>query len=167
MKHRNAFRKLGRTSSHRWAMLRTMVSQLVEHERIETTVAKAKELRRVAENLVQLGKEGTLSAKRRAAAIVRGDEGLHKVFTHLALRYSERAGGYTRVLPTRIRTNDAAPMACIEFVDRPEQMRPCRPATPPPPPRAPTAPWLQFRFLRQTPPPKEEKFGAVPAREGT
>eukprot|EP00850_Spirogloea_muscicola_P009571 SM000054S18057 [mRNA] locus=s54:121861:123346:+ [translate_table: standard] len=114
MKHRHSMRKLGRTSSHRWSMLRTMVSQLIEHERIETTVPKAKELRRVADNMVQLGKEGTLAARRRAAAVVRGDANLHKVFTELALRYQDRAGGYTRLLPTRVRQGDAAPMAFIE-----------------------------------------------------
>ncbi|VFQ96087.1 unnamed protein product [Cuscuta campestris] len=85
------FRKLNRPVAHRVSMLRTMVSQLVKHERIETTVAKAKELRRLADNMVQLGKEGTLCAARRAArraaGFVRGDDVLHKLFTELAYRY--------------------------------------------------------------------------------
>ncbi|KAA8517304.1 hypothetical protein F0562_017597 [Nyssa sinensis] len=81
------FRKLNRPTGHRISMLRTMVSQLVKHERIETTVAKAKEVRRLADNMVQLGKEGTLCAARRAAAFVRGDDVIHKLFTELAYRY--------------------------------------------------------------------------------
>eukprot|EP00850_Spirogloea_muscicola_P001365 SM000005S17162 [mRNA] locus=s5:558426:560284:+ [translate_table: standard] len=148
MKHRHSMRKLGRTSSHRWSMLRTMVSQLIEHERIETTVPKAKELRRVADNMVQLGKEGTLAARRRAAAVVRGDANLHKVFTELALRYQDRAGGYTRLLPTRVRQGDAAPMAFIELVDRPNELRQSRPARTPPVEKVPLPPWLQARYAR-------------------
>nr|BAB09535.1 50S ribosomal protein L17 [Arabidopsis thaliana] len=137
------FRKLGRPAGHRMSMLRfslqlffllrltffldrnrlifevlvslrTMVSQLVKHERIETTVTKAKEVRRLADNMIQLGKEGSLSAARRAAGFVRGDDVLHKIFTELAHRYKDRAGGYTRLLRTRIRVGDAAPMAYIE-----------------------------------------------------
>ncbi|TVU04165.1 hypothetical protein EJB05_50258 [Eragrostis curvula] len=108
------FRKLGRPYNHRLSMLRTMVSQLVKHERIETTVAKAKEVRRKADQMVQLGKEGTLDAARRAAEFVRGDDVVHKLFTELAYRYKDRAGGYTRLLRTRIRVGDAAPMAYIE-----------------------------------------------------
>jgi len=146
MRHRNTFRKLGRNAEHRWAMLRTMVSQLITHERIETTVAKAKELRRVADHMIELGKEGTLHARRQAAAVVRGDEDVQKLFSSLALRYRERAGGYTRVLKSRIRTNDAAPMAWIEFVDRPEELRPCKPARAPPPPSNPLAPWLRAKL---------------------
>ncbi|BAF17672.1 uncharacterized protein [Oryza sativa Japonica Group] len=108
------FRKLGRHAAHRVSMLRTMVSQLVKHERIETTVAKAKEVRTKADQMVQLGKEGTLDAARRASAFVRGDNVVHKLFTELAYRYKDRAGGYTRLLRTRIRVGDAAPMAYIE-----------------------------------------------------
>ncbi|KAK3006030.1 hypothetical protein RJ639_016309 [Escallonia herrerae] len=140
-------RQLNRPTGHRLSMLRTMVSQLVKHERIETTVPKAKEIRRLADNMVQLGKEelrllaedgyklkwnrsgnglfwvrsftGTLCAARRAAAFVRGDDVIHKLFTELAYRYKwisnlDRAGGYTRLLRTRIRVGDAAPMAYIE-----------------------------------------------------
>ncbi|KAL2643992.1 hypothetical protein R1flu_011579 [Riccia fluitans] len=148
MKHRNSMRKLGRTSSHRWALLRNLVTELIRHERIETTLPKAKELRRVADNMVSLGKEGTLAAKRQASGIVHGDDILHKLFTDLATRYQARCGGYTRVLATRTRQGDAAPMAYIEFVDRPNELREARPAYPPPPPREPLPPWLRAKYAR-------------------
>ncbi|EFN57581.1 hypothetical protein CHLNCDRAFT_17719, partial [Chlorella variabilis] len=121
------FRKLRRTSAHRWSMLRTMVSQLIRHERIETTVQKAKELRRIADQMVTLGKQGDLHARRRAAAVVNGDAELHKLFTQLAERYRDRDGGYTRILRTDVRQGDAAQMAFIEYVDRPGELRPARP----------------------------------------
>eukprot|EP00898_Chlorokybus_atmophyticus_P009021 jgi/Chlat1/911/Chrsp108S01353 len=111
--HRVAFRKLGRPTAHRLSMLKTMVSQLIEHERIETTVAKAKELRRVADQVVTMGKEGTLAARRRAAAVVRGDQNLQKLFT------------------TGQRQGDGAHMAYIEYVDRDGELRPARPPRPP------------------------------------
>ncbi|CAD6249608.1 unnamed protein product [Miscanthus lutarioriparius] len=151
------FRKLGRGYSHRLSMLRTMVSQLVKHERIETTVAKAKEVRRKADQMVQLGKEGTEHAARRAAAFVRGDDVVHKLFTELAYRYRDRAGGYTRMLRTRIRVGDAAPMAYIEFVDRENELREAKPATPPPPQRAPLDPWTKSRASQQWAGPKITK----------
>ncbi|KAG6434523.1 hypothetical protein SASPL_106160 [Salvia splendens] len=169
------FRKLNRPTGHRMSMLRTMVSQLVKHERIETTVAKglsvsmlcvsgswvsstiAKEVRRLADNMVQLGKEGTLCAARRAGAFVRGDDVIHKLFTELAYRYKDRAGGYTRMLRTRIRVGDAAPMAYIEFIDRENELRQAKPPTPPPPQRAAVDPWTRSRLTRQYAPPKEEK----------
>ncbi|MCO5547866.1 hypothetical protein L7F22_001318 [Adiantum nelumboides] len=114
MKHGVRRRKLNRTGEHRWAMLRTMVSQLIKHERIETTLPKAKELQKLADNMVTLGKEGNLFARRKAAAVLRGDFELHKLFAEIAERYKERVGGYTRVLRTRIRQGDAATMAYIE-----------------------------------------------------
>nr|ACG40214.1 50S ribosomal protein L17 [Zea mays] len=151
------FRKLGRNYSQRLCMLRTMVSQLVKHERIETTVAKAKEVRRKADQMVQLGKEGTQHAARRAAAFVRGDDVVHKLFTELAFRYRDRAGGYTRMLRTRIRVGDAAPMAYIEFVDRENELREAKPATPPPPQRVPLDPWAKSRASQQWAGPKITK----------
>ncbi|KAK9101678.1 hypothetical protein Sjap_018932 [Stephania japonica] len=154
----NKFRKLGRPTAHRMSMLRTMVSQLVKHERIETTVAKAKEIRRLADNMVQLGKEGTLHASRQAAAFVRGDDVIHKLFTELAYRYKDRSGGYTRLLRTRIRVGDAAPMAYIEFIDRANELRQAKPATPQPPERPTMDPWTRSRLTRQFAPPKEEKI---------
>ncbi|WVZ68246.1 hypothetical protein U9M48_017206 [Paspalum notatum var. saurae] len=151
------FRKLGRTDAHRLSLLRTMVSQLVKHERIETTVAKAKEVRRKAEQMVQLGKEGTLDASRRAAAFVRGDDVIHKLFTELAHRYKDRAGGYTRLLRTRIRVGDGAEMAYIEFVDREHELREAKPATPQPPQRVPLDPWTKSRASQQWAGPKVTK----------
>ncbi|KMT01459.1 hypothetical protein BVRB_9g214660 [Beta vulgaris subsp. vulgaris] len=152
------FRKLNRPTGHRMSMLRTMVSQLVKHERIETTVAKAKEIRRLADNMVQLGKDGSLCAARRAAAFVRGDDVIHKLFTELAYRYKGRAGGYTRLLRTRIRVGDAAPMAYIEFIDRENELRQSKPPTPQLPQRAPLDPWTKSKLTRQYASPKEEKI---------
>ncbi|KAB1223331.1 50S ribosomal protein L17 [Morella rubra] len=162
------FRKLSRPTGHRMSMLRTMVSQLVKHERIETTVAKAKEVRRLADNMVQLGKEGSLCAARRAAAFgslcaarraaafVRGDDVIHKLFTELAYRYKDRAGGYTRMLRTRIRVGDAAPMAYIEFIDRDNELRQSKPPNPQPTQKAPLDPWTRSKLSKQFAPPKED-----------
>ncbi|CAN6863039.1 hypothetical protein F2Q70_00000589 [Brassica cretica] len=150
-------RKLGRHTGHRMSMLRTLVSQLVKHERIETTITKAKEVRRLADNMVQLGKEGSLDAARRAAGFVRGDDVIHKIFTEFAYRYKDRTGGYTRMLRTRIRVGDAAPMAYIEFIDRENELRQSNPPTPQPPQRVPLDPWARSRLMRQYAPPKEEK----------
>ncbi|XP_066315351.1 uncharacterized protein [Miscanthus floridulus] len=151
------FRKLGRDYSHRLSLLRTMVSQLVKHERIETTLAKAKEVRRKADQMVQLGKEGTEHAARRAAAFIRGDDVVHKLFTELAYRYRDRAGGYTRMLRTKIRTGDASTMAYIEFVDRENELREPKPATPPPRQRVPLDPWTKSRASQQWAGPKITK----------
>jgi large subunit ribosomal protein L17 len=118
MKHRMHTRHLGRSSAHRKALMRNMVTSLLEHERIETTDAKAKELRRVADRMITLGKRGTLHARRRALRTIRSREIAAKVFDSLALRYRNRAGGYTRVLKLRRRPGDAAPISIIELVDR-------------------------------------------------
>ncbi len=100
-------------------MLRNMVTSLLEHERIETTDAKAKELRRVADRMITLGKRGDLHARRRAMRVLRKQEVAVKLFGELAERYRERPGGYTRILKVRNRVGDAAPMSIIELVDRP------------------------------------------------
>ena len=126
MKHGRHLRKLGKDASHRWAMIRTMVTQLIEHERIQTTVAKAKELRRVADRVVTFAKEGSLRARRKAAAVVRTDAAVNKLFTELAERYKERPGGFTRVLQIGQRKSDSAAMAYIEYVDRDGELRPAR-----------------------------------------
>jgi large subunit ribosomal protein L17 len=118
MRHRKAGRKLGRTSAHRDALLRNLVTALLEHERIETTDAKAKELRRVADRMITLGKRGDLHARRLALRVVRDREVAGKLFGPLAERYRERAGGYTRVLKLRRRVGDAAAVSLIELVDR-------------------------------------------------
>ena len=117
MRHRRQHGKLGRSSAHRKALLRNMVTSLLEHERIETTHAKARELRRVAERMITLGKRGSLHARRQALSVVRGREVTAKVFGERAERYRERPGGYTRVLKLRHRAGDGAPMSIIELVD--------------------------------------------------
>ena len=117
MRHRKQHGKLGRTSAHRKALLRNMVTSLLEHERIETTHAKARELRRVAERMITLGKRGDLHARRQALSVVRSREVTAKVFGELAERYRERPGGYTRVLKQGHRAGDAAPMSIVELVD--------------------------------------------------
>jgi large subunit ribosomal protein L17 len=118
MRHRVAHRKLGRTAAHRTAMLRNMAASLIKHEQITTTLAKAKELRPYTERLVTLAKRGGLSNRRLAMSRLMDDTQLVKLFEVIAPRYSERPGGYTRVLKAGIRMSDSAPMAIIEFVDR-------------------------------------------------
>jgi large subunit ribosomal protein L17 len=120
MRHKKGQRKLQRTTSHRLAMLSNMVTSLLEHERIETTIPKAKEARPIAERMITLGKRGGLSNVRLAARTVRNKAVLTKVFGELAKRYAERKGGYTRITRTGFRRGDAAEMALLELVDRPE-----------------------------------------------
>jgi len=117
MRHRKAGRRLGRTSSHRDAMLRNMVTSLLDQERIVTTVAKAKEARRVAEQMITLGKKGDLHARRQALAYIRSKSVVAKLFDQLSSQYAERNGGYTRIIRTGSRMGDAAPMAILELVD--------------------------------------------------
>lgn len=118
MRHRIAGRKLGRTSSHRKAMFDNMAHALLKHEQITTTLPKAKDLRRIVEKLITLGKRGGLHARRQAIASLQDPKLVEKVFTTLAERYKARAGGYTRVLKAGFRHGDAAAMAVIELVDR-------------------------------------------------
>lgn len=116
MKHKIAGRKLGRTSSHRMAMFRNMVTSLFEHERIVTTSEKAKELRPIAEKMITLAKRGDLHARRQALSFIRSKDVVEKLFTEIKDKYAERKGGYTRILKTGIRRGDAAGMAIIELV---------------------------------------------------
>ncbi len=118
MRHRLSGRKLNRTSSHRKALFANMASALLKHEQITTTLPKAKELRPVVEKLITLGKQGDLSARRRAMAVLRDETVTGKLFATIAPRYSERSGGYTRVLHAGFRHGDMAPLAVIELVDR-------------------------------------------------
>jgi len=120
MRHRKSGRKLNRTSSHRLAMFRNMVTSLLEHERIYTTVPKAKDLRRWADWMVTLGKRGDLHARRQALAVIRKKGIVHKLFAELGPRYQNRPGGYTRIIKVGYRRGDAAPMCLIELVDRVE-----------------------------------------------
>ena len=120
MRHRNSNRKLNRTSSHRQAMLRNMATSLLRHEIIKTTLPKAKELRRVAEPLITLGKSATLANRRLAFSRLRDRDIVGKLFSELGPRYLARNGGYLRILKCGFRNGDNAPMALVELVDRPE-----------------------------------------------
>ncbi len=118
MRHKIAHRKLNRTSSHRKAMFANMSSALIKHEQIRTTLAKAKELRPLVEKLITLGKKGNLHARRFAIARLSPDAQIDKLFGEIAERYSNRNGGYTRIIKDGNRYGDNAPMAYIELVDR-------------------------------------------------
>ncbi len=120
MRHRNGLRKLNRTSSHRQAMLRNMANSLLRHEVIKTTVPKAKELRKVVEPLITLGKKPSLANRRLAFDRLRDRELVVKIFDELGPRFSARNGGYLRILKCGFRDGDNAPMAFVELVDRPE-----------------------------------------------
>jgi len=117
MRHKIAGRKLGRTTSHRLAMFRNMATSLFEHERISTTTEKAKELRPIAEKMITLAKRGDLHARRQALSFIRSKAVVDKLFTDIKDRFSDRNGGYTRILQTGVRKGDAASMAIIELVD--------------------------------------------------
>ncbi len=117
MRHRVRSRRLSRTSAHRKAMFRNMVTSLLDHERIQTTDAKAKEVRRIAEQMITLGKRGGLHARRQALRVIRDRRVAAKVFDDLADRYRERPGGYTRVLKLRVRPGDAAAISLVELID--------------------------------------------------
>lgn len=118
MRHANRGRKLNMKSQHRHAMLRDMATSLLRHEQITTTLPKAKELKRFAERIITLGKRGGLHARRQAAALLRDNEVVKKLFGPLAERYKSRRGGYTRVLKAGFRYGDSAAMALIELVER-------------------------------------------------
>jgi large subunit ribosomal protein L17 len=117
MRHLKQGRKLGRTTAHRKALLRNLATALLEHERIITTEPKAKELRRVADKLVTLGKRGNLHARRQALQVVQSNAVVQKLFNEIAPRFAGRQGGYTRILRLGYRSGDAAAMAVIELVD--------------------------------------------------
>jgi large subunit ribosomal protein L17 len=121
MRHRKAGRQLNRNSSHRKAMFRNMTASLIEHELIKTTLPKAKELRRVAEPLITMAKEDSVSKRRLAFARLRDNGAVGKLFGELGPRYKEREGGYLRILKCGYRPGDKAPMAYVELVDRPAE----------------------------------------------
>jgi len=116
MRHRKAGKKLGRTSSHREAMFRNMVTSLFEFERIVTTTPKAKEARRIADRMITLAKKGDLHARRQALSYIRSKDVVAKLFEVIRLQYVDRNGGYTRIIQTGVRHGDAAPMAILELV---------------------------------------------------
>ena len=116
MHHGKAGSKLGRTSSHKEAMLRNMVTSVIKHERIKTTDTKAKELRKLAEKMITLGKKGSLHARRQALSVVRDKDMVGKLFGELTERYRNRAGGYTRIVKAGYRYGDNAPVSILEFI---------------------------------------------------
>ena len=118
MRHGNSHRKLNRTHEHRKAMFSNMVCSLIEHEQIKTTLPKAKELKRIADKYVSIGKKGNLHSRRIAHSRLKQDAAVKKLFDTLAPRYKDRNGGYTRVIRAGFRYGDMAPMAVIEFVER-------------------------------------------------
>jgi large subunit ribosomal protein L17 len=118
MRHARGYRRLNRTHEHRKALWSNMAGSLIEHEQIKTTLPKAKELRPIVEKLITLAKRGDLHARRQAAAMLKEDKDVAKLFEVLGPRYKDRAGGYTRVLKAGFRYGDMAPMAIIEFVER-------------------------------------------------
>ena len=120
MRHRHGLRKLNRTSAHRLAMLRNMTNSLLRHEAIKTTLPKAKELRRVVEPMITLGKKPSLANRRLAFNRLRDREMVMKLFSDLGPRYAKRNGGYLRILKFGFRQGDNAPMALVELLDRPE-----------------------------------------------
>ena len=121
MRHRKRGRQLDRNTKHRKALFRNLLTSLLEHERIETTEAKAKELRGLTDKMISLGKEGTLHARRRALRVLRTKEVVIKLFSDVASRFQDRAGGYTRIIKTRRRPGDAAELVAIELVERGEK----------------------------------------------
>lgn len=120
MRHRKKGRQLGRQTKHRGALFRNLVTSLLEQERIETTGAKAKEIRGFTDRMITLGKEGTLPARRRALGFLRSKVVVSKLFDDVAARFKDRSGGYTRIIKTRRRVGDAAEMVAIELVSRQE-----------------------------------------------
>lgn len=121
MRHLNQGRKLNRTSAHRKALFKNLVLALIHHERIQTTDAKAKEMRRFADRMVTLGKQGDLAAHRRAFAFLQSHEAVKKLFDEIAPRFKDRNGGYTRVIKFGVRRGDAAPISVIEFTGNEER----------------------------------------------
>ena len=117
MRHRRAGKKLGRDSAHRKALYANLAGSLIEHGRIKTTVAKAKAVKPVAEQMITLGRRGDLAARRQALAFLRSNEVVHTLFADVAPRFADRAGGYTRIVKLGPRYGDAAEMAYLEFVD--------------------------------------------------
>lgn len=118
MRHKKGYRRLNKTTSHRKAMFANMAASLIKHEQIVTTLPKAKEMKRIMDRFITLGKKGTLAARRQAISKIRDEAQVKKLFEVLAARYADRNGGYTRVLKAGFRYGDNAPMAVIELVDR-------------------------------------------------
>jgi large subunit ribosomal protein L17 len=176
MRHRKSGVKLNRTSSHRKAMFRNMVTSLFKHERIRTTDAKAKELRRWADHLVTLAKRGDLHARRQAMAIVREKAVVHKLFDEVVQRYQNVAGGYTRIVKIGVRPGDAAPISMIELVTpepKPAKKKPTKKKAKPAETKAKDqtakakpAPKKSTKAQKDEPPAQEEGIEETQATEG-
>lgn len=123
MRHRKAGRQLSRTKEHRLSLMRNLVTSLFEHERLETTSAKAKELRQMAEKIITLAKKNDLHARRQALAVIRSKDVVAKLFSDLRERFRERPGGYIRIISKGMRLGDAAPVSIIELLGRPEKIK--------------------------------------------
>jgi len=119
MRHLKSGRKLSRTSSHRWALIRNLITSLLRDEKIQTTDAKAKELRRWADRVITLGKQGSLHARRQVLGVVQDKAVVRKLFDSIAPRFKDRPGGYTRIIKVGTRRGDAAPISLIELVPGP------------------------------------------------
>ena len=130
MRHGKSGSKMGLTSSHRKAMLRNMVTSFLKYEKIKTTDVKAKELKKVAEKMITLGKRGDLHARRQALAFVRDPDVVGKLFSDLSVRYRDRAGGYTRIVKMGYRTGDNAPLSVVEFIGSVPKDKPKKKAAP-------------------------------------
>jgi large subunit ribosomal protein L17 len=163
MRHRLAGRQFGRNSSHRKALFRNLVTSLLEHGHIETTEAKAKELRGIADKMITLGKKGDLSAKRMALTYIQSRDVVAKLFSEIAPRSAERNGGYTRVIKTRVRLGDSAPMAIIELVDKEGAPAPKPKAKKEAPKAAPAPAAAKPAEKAEAAPVTEEKAEAAPA----
>ena len=122
MRHLKAGRRLSRTTEHRLALMRNLVTSLMEHERVETTQAKAKEVRKFAEKIITLAKRGDLHAQRQALTVIRTKKAFAKLFGELKERFHDRPGGYTRIIPLGFRQGDGAPVSILELVGRPEKL---------------------------------------------
>ncbi len=165
MRHRKTGRKLGRTMAHRDALFRNLVTSLFLYEKIITTVAKAKELRKLAEEMITLAKREDLHARRQAAEVIKDEAALKKLFDDIGSRYKERSGGYTRITKLDYRMGDGAPLAAIELVELREEIGTAKPAAGEEAKKAKGSRWRR-RFKRREKPSKEEAPKAVPAGEG-
>jgi large subunit ribosomal protein L17 len=123
MRHRKAGRQLSRTKEHRLSLMRNLVTSLFDHERLETTTAKAKELRQMAEKMITLAKKNDLHARRQALAVIRSKDVVAKLFSDLREHFQDRPGGYIRIIPKGMRLGDAAPVSIIELLGRPEKIK--------------------------------------------
>ncbi len=162
MYHGKAGRKLGRTSSHKEAMFRNMVTSIIKHERIRTTDSKAKEVRKLAEKMITLGKRGNLHARRQALAFIRDKASMSKLFGELTERYRQRAGGYTRIIKVGYRFGDNAPVSILEFIPEEKKKEKAKPKA-----KGKSKAKLQEKeeeesVLKATPPEEKKKEKAKP-----